>query len=173
MNIAIDADILAKALWQYVVVGSGLPEKNVIFAEQAGPSPSGVYATILPMNTVQMGTAQTVYRKDGEIDYSILNILSSSSIQFFRKGAMNLASLFRAFANSPQGAIEAQKRGLTFCKTSPVRSLDRVVSHVWEPRAGLDLEMAFAQRFRNFHPNIESIVVTLNGVILEEIRHES
>lgn len=144
--IAPDSETLGKAVQSYVALGSGLDRDLVIRGNQKAPAPVESYATVLFMTDLQHGFVWTTESQtdaqatDGRLSVSVFDSSTVDfSVQFFRKGAHDLARRLRTWCRSPFGIEAAERRNLTFFDCGPVRQLDDVVSAAWEPRAGLDL----------------------------------
>ena len=136
---------LERDVREYVAKGSGMEPGKVIPGQTSGPAPSNAYATVLLISELPDGfvwTRNEGVDRDGSpgIDATVYESLTLSySVQWFRTGARDLARTFRLWAQSPAGILNAERRGLTFYRTSEVRQIDDIVSEEWEERAGLDL----------------------------------
>ena len=146
--IAPSAETLGKAVQSYVALGSGLARELVIRGNQKAPAPKAAYATVLLMTDLSHGYAWTVesasaaQQADGRVAVSVFDSSTVEySVQFYRRGAHDLARRLRLWCRSPMGIEAAERRNLTFFNTSAVRQIDEVVSADWEPRASLDLSL--------------------------------
>ena len=138
--IAPTSQTLERAVRRYVAEGSGLEKINVIPGQVGGPSPTGPYATVLLIDEAAEGqewTRDERVERAGEPTADVTSYESVRvdwSVQWFRKGARDLARTFRFWAQSPLGVQAAAERGLTLYRTSGVRQLDAIISEAWEER---------------------------------------
>ena len=141
------------AVRAYVAEGSRLPggghldRSLVIPGNDTSPSPVGSYASVLLISELPDGFTWSNLESGMRADDSGTTIKAkvfesiqlSYSVQWFRKGARDLARSFRLWSQSQMGIQGAAFHGFTFYRTSEVRQLDEIVSEKWEERAGLDL----------------------------------
>ena len=161
--------VLERAVRNYVGAGSGLnPDTLVIPGQSKGPAPKEAYATVVLIDETADGTEWTRHVRAGTaeaptVDATVSESVTVSwSVQFFRRGARDLARTFRVWAQSPLGIAEAARRGLTFYRTSGVRELDTVVSEAWEERAGLDLYLGYVATLVQDVGLVDSFDVTVS-----------
>lgn len=129
----------------FVAEGSGLPSGNVVPGNDPAPAPIDLYATVLLIESKQEGLLPTIY-SDGGAETQGLTLESIDALyscQWFRDGARDAAEQFRIWAESPNGLLEAGRRGLTFNSVGPLRQIDEIVSSTWEERAGVDLRLGY------------------------------
>ena len=161
-----DIDVLVR---RFVAKGSGLDGDEVIPGNDSHPAPRGLYATVLLIDSRQIGTSITAFAvdPDNDPDYilrSLARVRRTYSVQWFRDGAVNTAERFRAWAYSPFSDTHDQQ-AVSFADASTVQRLDGVISSEWEERSVIDLTMmATIQLAGNMEAIREAPVeVTHNG----------
>lgn len=168
---------LERAVRRFVEDGTQLTPRgqNVIPGNDGGPAPNGLYASVLAISQAGDGVPYhtSSARPDGEtLDIQTINTIRATfSVQFYRKGARDLARRFAVWCSSPSGNTAALESGLTFLRTSEVRQLDSIISDDWEERAGLDLEIGYLERIAEVVDIISSaeIDVEADGEPFEHI----
>ena len=126
--------------------GSGLTGETVIAANQDGPSPSSLYATVLPMMR-RLDGLPIVRPSDG---IAQAFYLADYSVQWIQRGAGSLtaddaALRFRLWLMAEAGRQAAARSSLTIVDAGEARVLDAIVSSEWEKRTGIDVTIGYAQ----------------------------
>ena len=154
---------LEDAVRGFVAAGSGLDLNQVIPANDGGPAPTDLFASVVLIHNAIEGIPATVSRltEDGlSLDAGTLATVEDRySVQWFREGARDAARSFSVWVYSPEGLQSALDAGLTFRRVSDVRQLDEVVSGAWEERAGLDLHIGYTQTIKQTLDYIETVPV--------------
>ena len=125
----------------YIADGSEMDSKYVIPGNDNGPAPEQQYATCLLITSGRDSMNWSrAYESNAQTVVAVYTSLTLKySVQWYRKGSRDAAEAFRAWASSPLGQNSAERRGLTFYRTSDLRQLDAMISDQWEERVGLDL----------------------------------
>lgn len=164
---------LNRAIRKLVSDGCGLPSSLVIPGNDDGPSPTGTFASVLPMRTEEQGVPIEWVRDqaapDEDVDIEVWSQVTGTwSVDWFRYGGtgetpVSLAERFRAWCSSSLAHEQMQAVSMTFVRCSAVRQLDELVSQSWELRAQLDLSLAYWQRLSQEAYRVAVIPFNLDG----------
>ncbi len=160
-----------------VATGSGLDFNQVIQGNDDGPTPDGIFASLVLIHQATEGIPSTAMRltADGlSLDApTVATIRGRYSVQWFREGARDAARRFSVWVYSPRGLQSAQEAGLTVRRVSDVRQLDEVVSAAWEERAGVDLDLGYRQAITETVDYLQAIPIEVRaGGVTETITVE-
>ena len=70
------------------------------------------------------------------------------SAQWHREGAADAARLFRLWAGSSLGRMEAERRGLTLISLAAIRDVDFLISEEWEDSVELEFQIGIVSTAR-------------------------
>lgn len=138
---------LGRAIRAMLVRATGLDPQKVIPAKDNGPSPKGgVYVSVLIRSNGKIGTATVQNSPIAEDETKVLQRVTSSrlvrcSVNFYRKGAMDMAQALLEYPDAPVNQTVLALLGLTWHRVSDVRDLSALHGKRWEERAQLDLEI--------------------------------
>lgn len=171
-DVGVSQDTVDRAVRKYVSAGSGLSDTLVIPGNSEGPAPSVAYASVLLVSSLREGRAWTRYDDIGStiIARTIASYRLLYQVQFYRRGAHELAARFRAWTESPGGIIYAQQRGLFYSSCGEVLQLDSVISAEWEERAVVELIIAHYRTLEQDAGIIEAIPIQVNDGPQEVVR---
>ena len=135
-----------RTLRAYVAIGSGLEPKYVIPGNDRHPRPVAPYSTLLRIPPdIRLG--YPIRRQNPNESTSDLSYRRSSfSLQFYRKGAMQLAQDFCIYAESEDGLTIAEDGGFRVVQ-HPTLTWDRVddiIGDGYEERALVNLMVDYA-----------------------------
>ena len=136
---------LDMAVRRWVARGSEIRFDDQVIPHYSEKTPSrrGLYATVLGFDESQEGLNINDQSPRNGFLRSAQTVVSTWSIQWFRKGARDAARCFKAWAHSPAGVEFADSQGLTLYTTGSIRRFDEVIRKEWEERAGLDATIGF------------------------------
>ena len=159
--------LLERAVRSYVAEGSDLAAASVIPGNPKGPSPKGLYATVLSISELPEGYPwnREAERNAASVSAPVDTFESVDieySVQWYRSGARDAARLFRLWARSPMGIDAAARRGLTCYSVDGVRQIDAILSEEWEQRAGVDLRMGITNSARVDPALLQSIDIDIH-----------
>ena len=194
-------DLEGQWIGRYVAAGSGLPyEGRVIPARQNAPLPAEPFATVFLYRSVQRGTnvdgpdRQNIgivgprfgFKGSDGVGFGQAPMATAHtwrrvvstrtdyySVDFFRTGAFDYATRFRAWCSSPLGRLEMERIGYnlesgqrrfhaSFYRTTEVRQMPGVINNEYEDRANLDLVVGVVETTYQLIPWAESARVTAN-----------
>ena len=142
---------------EIVAEGSLLNPKNVIPGNDSSPSPSGAYATVLPMLYARPGIDSSIIEIDNvntpneDVRERLVGLLVGTwSVQFYREDAYLRALRFHQWCYSSQASDYMQERSLSFVDCSDIKQIDKIVSWNWERRAGVNFQASY--RFGTARP---------------------
>ena len=161
---------LEKDIRKYVSIGSGVPSERIIPAENTGPSPQNLFASLLLITNNLVGQGQTIY-VSGENDdghetifaYTRTQYRSSYSLQFYRKGAVAAARKFRDWAETDLAKIEEDKREFRIANQINVERISEIISDAWEERASMELMIDHAYDFKQDAGKTEEVSISVFG----------
>ena len=141
-------EALEDAVRACVADGSGWSGERgrVIPGDDGKPAPRGAYATAVLVVSDRDGLPWTRAGAEahGAIPATVYEPVNEWwSVQWFRRGAIDLARTFRNWMSSPGGRRAFERRGLTLYGARPLPRLTDVVSAAFEERAGLDLHLGY------------------------------
>ena len=141
-NTPLERDIRA-----HVADGSGIAATLVIPANDHGPVPVGLHATVLVMTDTQAGDSATAYRERGEDWRADVRAEKTAkvSIQFFRSGAKAAANALVGWLDTPLAKEAERRRGIVIDYPFETRDMAAVLAGEWEERIGIDLTIHYAQ----------------------------
>lgn len=146
MTLTPSTELVDRAVRRLVAEGSGIEGSLVIPGNDPHPAPQSLYASVLLYNSMTNGMFQTQHDALGEPQEYLVYVAATFSVQWFRRGAVEAASRFRMWAETPEAAETMAARGFLYMRCGLLRRLDAVISSNYEERAGLDLELTYAQR---------------------------
>lgn len=161
----VDQDVVDRAVRSYVAVGSGLSGELVVPGNVDAPARSSAYGTVLLVSSRREGRAWTNYVDDGStfLARTVASYALLYQVQFYRRGAHELAARFRSWTESAGGLIYARQRGLYYGSCGDVVQLDAVISAEWEERAAVELRVGHYRTLGQDAGIIESIPFAING----------
>ena len=136
---------LEREIRSLVASGSGLLPDHVIPGNGDGPSPDGLYASVVLIHEDIDGIPSTSFEVDTD-SRQLASVRGRYSVQWFRDGARDAARSLSVWTSSPEGLTQAARTGLTVMRVSDVRQLDDIVSDAWEERAGVDIDIGYVQQ---------------------------
>ncbi|MYD92455.1 MAG: hypothetical protein F4Y02_01925, partial [Chloroflexi bacterium] len=149
----------------YVAMGSGLDvDTDVLPGNPKGPTPQGLYATVLFVDDATPGTP---YRRwtdvEGALTAQTLRDTSARySVQWMRTGARDAARRFVAWLSSSAGHDEAIRQHLVVQRVSAIRRLDTLIADDWEERVNVDLQIGYVEALCQRADAIASAGITLH-----------
>ena len=134
---------IEKTIRAYVVAGTDLSAQNVIPGNDNAPRPTGTYATLLTVSPTPRSFAIPIDYGGGQVqmlrERQVLMFL-----QFFRKGAVDLALDFTYYAESETGLAKQQTDEFRIVNVPlDIRRLDGLVAEDFEERAQIDLRVDY------------------------------
>ena len=133
-------------LRKYIAAGSGLDTSLVVPANDNKPSPIEPYASLLLLRDPRR--AYPVFaQQDDETTSSVSYRRAHYSLQFYRKGAVEHAAMFCAFAESENGYTMAEDYNFAIVQTPPLDydRIDTIIGDSFEERALISLEVDYAR----------------------------
>ena len=126
----------------------GLPIDRVRPSNQVGPvgQPSENFATVFISELGPVGSDVYQYNPDASIANNVLeSILGTrslmASVNFYKAGALTLASRFHALAFTSRAIALLNAQNLGLYGISRVRNLTALIDTSWEERAQIDIEI--------------------------------
>ena len=142
---------LDRSVRGFVAEGSGLTAGAVVPANEKGPAPKGLYATVLEVSNTREGRSWNVQGALNAAETGLPlgtfeSVRIDFSLQWLRDGARDAAKLFRLWAGSDLGILEAARRGLTLYTLGELRRLDVPgLTDSLEERVQLDMGIGIVQ----------------------------
>ena len=142
---------LDRSVRGFVAAGSGLGTHAVVPANDKGPAPKGLYATVLEVSNTREGRSWNVQGALNAAETGLPlgtfeSVRIDFSLQWLRDGARDAAKLFRLWAGSDLGILEAARRGLTLYTLGELRRLDVPgLTDSLEERVQLDMGIGIVQ----------------------------
>ena len=135
------------------------------------PRPPEPYSTVLLVDEVAPGSSWAYESVAGGSISSLplQPIRAYYSVQFYRKGARDLARAFRLWAHSALGILEAERLRLTFLRASVIRQIDSVRSEEWEERAALDMALEYVARLTEDTAQDVGVIIEADVTVNEEL----
>lgn len=168
-TIAPTTQVFERLVRQWVALGSGMASKLVGPDEAKGGRPEGIlYATVSMSGMARDGfswtrrAALTDANAGTELSDEVESATAFFSAQWYRDGAMDAARLFRLWASSPLGRMEAEKRGITLISLGEIRDLASLISEEWEERAQIDVQIGLISTARITTDVVGSLSVELD-----------
>ena len=135
-----------RTLRRYVALGSGLAPSNVLPGNDRSPRPVDPYASLLFIGPIRRLGYPVRRQQTNETTSSISYRRAPYSLQFYRKGAMQLAQDFCIYAESEDGLTIAEDGGFRVVQ-HPTLTWDRVddiIGDGYEERALVNLMVDYA-----------------------------
>lgn len=167
---------LSAGVRQLIASCSGLPPTNVIPGNDNAPRPQTAYATVLLIDSANLGLMpdETIinHAVDNLHAITVANLLNSYSVQFFGTSAVQVATktwqtLHSSFGRSILSTFEQTQKmrraplGLQFAISygnhSILRKIDAIIDKKFEERAGFDLRLQIMYDYINILDGLDNI----------------
>ena len=168
---------LERSVRAYVAAGSGLDTEDVIPGNDRHPRVDEPYATLLTVLDRRIAYPARLEDVDAEMTSSASYRRANFSLQFYRKGAMDLARDFCVWCESEIGLTVAEDNGFVIMQQPPLswERIDDIVGDGYEERMiinGGTLMIDYIQETVQATGLIDSITGTLSyGSMTKTITH--
>ena len=134
---------LERNIRAFIARGSGLDSTYVIPGNERGPRPQEPYASLLHIPPDTRHGYPIRVQLPNNATRSVQHRRASYSLQFYRKGAENLALAFSNYAESENGLTDAEDNSIRVVFPLSLSRLDGIVGDAFEERVVVDLSVDY------------------------------
>lgn len=140
-------DDLNRQIRNVVQISTGMAKGTVRPANQVAPVIGPLFATVLIVSDTANGNDEIKWQAVGQTndltETASGHRVAMASIQFFGKGAVDMATALRARLQMSAALEVMQTHGLGCGKISHVRDLSQIIKEGWEERAQIDVSFHY------------------------------